>query len=301
MSSGLVNKFLKASFWSASEQIVFLVLSVIQLGVTSRILTPIDFGVYAIAMFFSTLGSTAFSMGLGPALIQKQGDISGYLNTTWTISFIVAVVSSFILAILCPFICNFYYDSPESVWPSLVMLSSIILSATTNPKIVLFIKELNFKKQFLLRVLPRLFSFVLVIFFAFIFESYWGLIVAILCESIFRFIYSYTIIPYCPRFDFDKAKFRLTALNDEAVSVAASIQQQRLERAKLLIDHEMIYDLHRVESYAREELDMQRPRGEQLQYLDTELPDRVTLYPEHKGIFTEGGKSLLDSIGSCFQ
>lgn len=208
MSSGLVNKFLKASFWSASEQIVFLVLSVIQLGVTSRILTPIDFGVYAIAMFFSTLGSTAFSMGLGPALIQKQGDISGYLNTTWTISFIVAVVSSFILAILCPFICNFYYDSPESVWPSLVMLSSIILSATTNPKIVLFIKELNFKKQFLLRVLPRLFSFVLVIFFAFIFESYWGLIVAILCESIFRFIYSYTIIPYCPRFDFDKAKFK---------------------------------------------------------------------------------------------
>ena len=54
MSSGLVNKFLKASFWSASEQIVFLVLSVIQLGVTSRILTPIDFGVYAIAMFFSS-------------------------------------------------------------------------------------------------------------------------------------------------------------------------------------------------------------------------------------------------------
>ena len=96
-------------------------------------------------------------------------------------------------------------------------------------------------------------------------------------------------------------RIRLTALNDEAVSVAASIQQQRLERAKLLIDHEMIYDLTRVESYAREERDMQRPRGEQLQYLDTELPDRVTLYPERKGIFTDGGKSLLDSIGSCFQ
>ena len=83
MSNSLVHKFLKASFWSASEQVIFLLLSIIQLAVTSRILTPADFGVYAIAMFFSSLGTTAFSMGLGPALIQKQGDINGYFNTTF--------------------------------------------------------------------------------------------------------------------------------------------------------------------------------------------------------------------------
>ena len=90
-------------------------------------------------------------------------------------------------------------------------------------------------------------------------------------------------------------RIRLTALNDEAVKVAASVEQHRQERAKLLIDHEMTYDLSRVESYARQELGMQRPRGDQLQDLDAVPPDRVTLYREDKGI------SLLDSIASCFR
>ena len=49
-------------------------------------------------------------------------------------------------------------------------------------------------------------------------------------------------------------QIRLTALNDEAVELTASIEQLRREQARLLIDHEMIYDLYRVETYAREEL-----------------------------------------------
>lgn len=208
MSDILVKKFLIGTFWSASEQVVFLLLSIIQLVVTSRLLTPIDFGIYAIAIFFSTLGSTAFAMGMGPALIQKQGDITGYLNTTWTISLVVAAIASAVLALLCPFICNYYFNSPESLLPSWVMLFSIVLNASTNPKIVLFLKELDFKKQFFLRVFPRILSFILIIVLAYLLESYWGLIIAILFESIFRFFYSYIIIPFRPRFDFDKSKFK---------------------------------------------------------------------------------------------
>lgn len=93
----------------------------------------------------------------------------------------------------------------------------------------------------------------------------------------------------------------LTALNDEAVAMTNSIQQQRLERAKLLIEHEMIYDLHHVEDYVRRELGMQRPHGDQLQYLEPELPDRVTLYKANDGMFAGGAGTLLDSIASCFQ
>ena len=91
-------------------------------------------------------------------------------------------------------------------------------------------------------------------------------------------------------------RIRLTALNDQAVELTATIHQQRQLCARLLIDHERIYDLCRVEEYAREELGMQRPRGDQLQFLEPELDDRVTLYPE-----SGSGISLLDSIASCFQ
>lgn len=208
MSNSLVHKFLKASFWSASEQVIFLLLSIIQLAVTSRILTPSDFGVYAIAMFFSSLGTTAFSMGLGPALIQKQGDINGYFNTTWTISLIVSISAFVVLSLICPFVCNHYYNSPDSLWPSLLMLSTIILNAAKNPKVIVFLKDLNFRKYFALRVFPRLLSFALIIILAYILKSYWGLVIAIFCESVFSFIYSYLIIPYRPKFDFNKKKFK---------------------------------------------------------------------------------------------
>lgn len=96
-------------------------------------------------------------------------------------------------------------------------------------------------------------------------------------------------------------QIRLTALNDEAVRLSASIEQQRREQIQLLIDHEMIYDLHRVETYAREELGMQRPRGDQLQPLEPQMTDRVTLYPENADTLAGWGISLLDSIAACFR
>lgn len=95
-------------------------------------------------------------------------------------------------------------------------------------------------------------------------------------------------------------RIRLTALNDEAVKISASIDRQRKLEAKLRIEHESIYDLTLVETYARQELGMDRPRGDQLQYLETELPDRVTVYPRTRGFFSGEGISLLDSIASCF-
>jgi len=95
-------------------------------------------------------------------------------------------------------------------------------------------------------------------------------------------------------------QIRLTALNDEAVSISASIEQQRKLQAKLRIEHESIYDLTLVEEYARQELGMERPRGEQLQYLEIRLPDQVTIYPRKEGLFSGRGISLLDSIASCF-
>ena len=96
-------------------------------------------------------------------------------------------------------------------------------------------------------------------------------------------------------------QIRLTALNDEAVRLSASIEQHRREQAQLLINHEMIYDLYRVENYAREELGMHRPRGDQLQPLEPQLPDRVTLYPENADTLVGWGISLLDSIAACFR
>ena len=72
MSENIKKTFLSGAFWTLSENIIFAIIGIFQLAITSRVLSPLDFGIYAIALFFSGLGRIAFSMGLGPALIQKK-------------------------------------------------------------------------------------------------------------------------------------------------------------------------------------------------------------------------------------
>lgn len=97
-------------------------------------------------------------------------------------------------------------------------------------------------------------------------------------------------------------RIALTALNEEGVELSGAVTALRKEQDRLLIRRSELYDLERVEAYAVNELGMQRPRGEQISPLDTQRPDRVTLYPENRE--RSGGErmiSLLDTIAACFR
>lgn len=46
--------------WTAAENVIFTVLGIVQLAITSRILSSTDFGVYAIAVFLLALEQLRF-------------------------------------------------------------------------------------------------------------------------------------------------------------------------------------------------------------------------------------------------
>lgn len=208
MAESLKGKFLSGTSWTAAEHMILMILGVVQLSITSRLLTPIDFGIYAIATFFSSLGKIAFSMGLSTALIQKKGDIKSYLNTSWSAGILVAVIISAIIMILIPFVCNVYYHNSHAIWPSLVIMLNCLFVTASNPALIVYQKEIKLEKVFCLNVFSKLFSFILVIACVYFFKSYWGLIISILAESIFRFVYSYFLHPFRPRFKIDWKQFK---------------------------------------------------------------------------------------------
>ena len=189
MSNSVRKTFLSGTFWTLSENIIFAIIGIIQLSITSRVLSPVDFGIYAIALFFSGLGRIAFSMGLGPALVQKKGDITNYLDTAWSANLLVSVIATFFLWIITAPICIFYYHSPESIWPSIVIMLSVILSAAINPEIIILQKEIKLMKYFLLFVLPKIVSFILVIICVLYLRSFWALIISLLSEYFIRISY----------------------------------------------------------------------------------------------------------------
>lgn len=207
MGKSLKSVFLSGTMWTAAENVIFTVLGIVQLAITSRILSSTDFGVYAIAVFFTGLGTIAFSMGLGPALVQKKGDIKDYLDTAWSANLLASIVATIVLEFLIFPICTYYYHNEEGVLPSMVIMLSVIFSAGQNPAIAYFQKEIKLKKYFYLKVFPKILSFVLVVVSVYYMKSYWGLIIALLSEYLFRLIYSFFVYPYKVKFVIDKDKF----------------------------------------------------------------------------------------------
>lgn len=208
MADSVKKTFLSGTFWTLSENIIFAIIGIIQLSITSRVLTPVDFGIYAIALFFAGLARIAFSMGLGPALIQKKGDITGYLDTAWSANLLVSILATLILWMITAPICIYYYHSPEAIWPSIVILLSVILSAAINPAVIVLQKEIKLKKYFLLFVLPKLVSFILVLICVFYFRTYWALIISLLSEYFIRTVYSFILLPSKIKFHIDKEQFK---------------------------------------------------------------------------------------------
>ena len=198
--------FISGSFWTLSQNIIYAVIGILQLAITSRILTPYDFGVYAIANFFLSLATIAFSMGFGAALIQKKGDIKPYLNAVWSIGLVVSVFAYVLLLIILYPVCKYYYHNTDAILPSAVILLGIFFTTGVNPKNVLFLKEIQLAKFFIVNTIPKLFSFAIVLFCVFYYRTYWALVLALLSECIFRFVFSYAIQPYKPNFVIDKEK-----------------------------------------------------------------------------------------------
>ena len=204
----LKEKFIKGSLWTMTQQVIFTLLGFIQLMITSRLLTPIDFGIYAIALFFSSIGKVAFSIGFSGALVQKKGNIDNYINTAWSSGIMVSVVSILIIMLFIPFACKYYFNNPTSLWPSIVLVLSGIFIPASSSQTIYFIKNIELKKYFYLQIIPKIISFGLVLFFVFKTRSYWGLVIAMAMENLIYFILSWIIAPRRVQFEINKEKFK---------------------------------------------------------------------------------------------
>ena len=72
--------------WSASTAAGEALLSLAILAVLSRLLTPRDFGVVAIALIFVGVIEVAGKLGIGPAIVQRPGLTERHVATGFFLS-----------------------------------------------------------------------------------------------------------------------------------------------------------------------------------------------------------------------
>lgn len=173
--------------------------------ILARLLAPNDFGLFGIALLMMSSMEAFTKTGFDAALIHNQKNIDDYLDTAWIIQVIRGLILASILFIFAPVIADFF-DEKLAI-PILKVLSlAEIFKSLKSIGVVLFQKELDFKKRFIYKLSGTFFDLLIGIPAAFILRNVWALVIGILVGHFVRFIVSFILHPFRPKLNFDLNK-----------------------------------------------------------------------------------------------
>lgn len=163
-----------------------------------RILAPADFGVVALAMVVVGFIEVFAEFGFEQALLRNAQAVRQDYDVTFTLNFIRGVAVSLLIAASAPLAAGLMAE-PRLVVVLLVLSLVPLLDGLQNIGTIDFSKNLEFDKEFKLKVAQKLISFVVTLAGAFILRNYWALIIGVLSGRIAGVALSFAMHPYRPQ------------------------------------------------------------------------------------------------------
>ena len=201
IDSSLSKKVSKGALWVTAATICARGLNVISAIILARLLAPEDFGLMAIAMAIVAFSQGTTSTGFESALIQKQDRPEDFLNTAWTFELVRYLILFLIIFLAAPLLASFF-NEPRAVAILRVISISLVFHGLRNIGVVYFRKNLDFKKQFVMEIVPLIAYMSVVIPLAFSLRNVWALVWGSLTTGMATCLISYVMHPYRPRPDF---------------------------------------------------------------------------------------------------
>lgn len=188
----------RGAVWTVSLRLVSRSISVVSTLILARLLTPADFGIYALAMTVYAFVDLLGAFGFGSALIQNQDATEEHYNTAWTLNFIFSLMTSSLLFLLAPYAAEFMRE-PQLEIVVRFMCILFLLDGLKNVGIINFQKHMTFRREFRFQLLIKATGFLVAIPLAFILRSYWAMLWGLLSSSLMLLALSYTMQPFRPR------------------------------------------------------------------------------------------------------
>lgn len=121
MSTALERQAASATWWSALEIAARYGIQFVVMILLARLLTPIDFGLIAMLLVFTSIAALFVNVGFGTALIQKKQTSADDETTVFFSALVIGVIASAALWLAAPAIATFYTQ------PLLTPLTRLIL------------------------------------------------------------------------------------------------------------------------------------------------------------------------------
>src|SRR5579883_3199677 len=177
--------------WLIFVRLATRLLGVVSVLILSRLLTPADYGLVALAtaIIAALELMTAFSFDV--ALIQRQDQSRAHYDTAWTITILFSAAIAIALA--------GFYGEPRLEAVMYVLAAGTIAEGFQNIGVVAFRKEMVFRKEFVFQVSKKVIAFAITVPLAFWLRNYWALVAGIVAGKIGGTVLSYAAHPYRPR------------------------------------------------------------------------------------------------------
>ena len=99
------------------------------------------------------------------------------------------------------------------------------------------------------------------------------------------------------------AQIQLAQISDDTVKLQSKLSEMKLAETRLLISYESAFNLTEIERYAINVLGMQKPRVDQLFYIEGESPDKTIIHSEKTEDYglLDRFADMLSSLGEYFR
>lgn len=205
--AGLKKRAVGATMWSLLLKVLTRLLGVVTTVSLARLLSPADYGIFAVIAIADGLLNVLTETSLATALVQVKGDTEDMLDTAFTAQLVRGVVVFALMWLVAPFWCG-SFGVPEATSALRALTVAQLVQGATSIRVVLLIRDMRFDKLFFLYLGQALANAVTVITAAIVLRNVWAFVLAPIAENVARVIISYAIAPYRPRLSFDRAKAR---------------------------------------------------------------------------------------------
>lgn len=199
------TKLIKGATALSVARLVVNSLSLISTILLARMLLPDDFGVVALATTILFILTSVTDLSLSNALIHQKEVHEDHLHSAWTLDFIRWQLLALIVG-LSSYPVAFIFSEPRLFGIMIALSFSTALCGFNNPRLALFMRELDFRQNIALSITSKLVGFIVSITIAFLFRSYWAIVGGYVSAQLSSIALSYWIAPYKPKFMLKRIK-----------------------------------------------------------------------------------------------
>ncbi len=206
--------------WQTALRIVLTGVGFARIFFLARLLSPQDFGTYAIVVIALGLLEAITETGINLTIIQAKESIEHFIDTAWIISIVRGFIIALLMVVASFFIATFY-QQPELLYMILLVAIVPIIKGFINPTVGALHKNFRFSTQvyfqFARYCVEAIFAVALVI----LWPTVWSLLLALVFSAIFEVIISMVFLHPKPIFHYHSDRAKKILNNSKILTIQA--------------------------------------------------------------------------------